>query len=363
MGISQGMGSAALLPAGFGFRNLIINGDMRINQRGFIATVNYGVTHFVYDRWGAYYNAINVVEYLASTDTPNGTLFAGSIKCAVSGASGGFSDFSEAYIQQKIEGHNCRPLSWGSSEAKSAVLSFWVKSNVTGTYSVSFLNNAEDRVYVATYTIDSSNMWEQKFITVPGDTGGSWAYTNTVGVNVRFNLDSTPGQSGSANVWRATAGAPSTAQTSLMETDGAQFLLTGVQLEQNYQVTPFEHRPIGVELALCQRYYYRASIDATNRAFCLGWADSATVFVGTVPFPQRMRTRPTALETTGTASNYMAVGPAATMTATSVVFDGTTSDFQGTIVLSGGGGLTTGRGGQIRSNTSSTSYFAWSAEL
>lgn len=139
--------------------------------------------------------------------------------------------------------------------------------------------------------------------------------------------------------------------------------LGNVQLELGSRATPFEQRLNAIELALCQRYYYRVSLNATNRAFCLGWADSSTVFVGTVPFPQIMRTRPTALETTGTASDYAGIGPGVSMAATSVTYDGTSGDFQGTIVVTGSGGLTTGRGGQIRSNTNNTSYFAWSAEL
>jgi hypothetical protein len=120
-----------------------------------------------------------------------------------------------------------------------------------------------------------------------------------------------------------------------------------------------------MELALCQRYYYRVSLSATSRAFCLGWADSSTTFVGTVPFPQQMRIRPTALETTGVAANYAAVGPGVSAAATSVpAYDGTTGDFQGTVVITAsGGGLTVGRGGQIRSNTSSTTFLGWSAEL
>jgi hypothetical protein len=135
-----------------------------------------------------------------------------------------------------------------------------------------------------------------------------------------------------------------------------------VQVEAGTVFSPFDYRHRGQELILCQRYYYRVTNTGSNRAFCLGWADSSTVFVGTIPFPQTMRARPSALITTGTASDYTAIGPGVSMTASSITYDGTSADFQGTIVLSGGGGLTTGRGGQIRSN-SSTAFFAWDVEL
>jgi len=253
MGISSVLGSSALLPGGLGFRNLIMNGDMRINQRGFTSSV--GFSSYPYDRWVFNYSAVATVTAATSTDVPTGSPFAGSILLTNGSSSSGLAA-ATCWIEQRIEGSNCRSLGWGTSEAKPIVVSFWVKSSVTGSFGVSILGGAvsAERGYATTYTVNAANTWERKVVSIPGDISGTWEYGNAKGVTLRFYLDRNPTNDGQANVWRSTTTA-STSHTNFLDTASATFRLTGVQLEQNYQDTPFELRPIGLEEILCRRYY------------------------------------------------------------------------------------------------------------
>lgn len=255
MGISQGLGSSALLPAGFGFRNLIINGDMRIAQRG----TSYNTAVYTVDRW--YYGKFggSATSSSQSTDAPAG--FTNSLRITSSyGFASGFSSFSA--LEQRIEGLNTAFLSYGTANAKQTVLSFWVKSSLSGEHAVCFSNSAQNRKYITTYTVNASNTWEQKFITVPGDMSGTWLTDNTIGLRVLFVAQAGSGERTSTlNQWftdSSTVVIASTGMVDPLATTGNIFAITGVQLEQNYQATPFEQRPIGVELQLCQRYYEKS---------------------------------------------------------------------------------------------------------
>jgi hypothetical protein len=180
-------------------------------------------------------------------------------------------------------------------------LSFWVRSSLTGTFGGVLRNSAENRSYPYTYTISSANTWEQKSVTIAGDTSGTWLTTTGVGIYVGFGLGVGTTYSGTAGAWAGSTFASATGATSVVSTNGATFYLTGVQLEVGSTATSFDYRPIGTELQLCQRYYY---LWGSGNVKTLGLAGyySSTILTTTTVFPVTMRTTPSLIQTTGT--NY-----------------------------------------------------------
>jgi hypothetical protein len=243
------------------FRNRIINGDMRIDQRNAGASVTITDTaNFTYtlDRWAAYANIaskFSVQQNVGSVTPPVGfTNYVGATSLAETslGASDQYS------LSQQIEGLNVADLGWGTANAKTVTLSFWVRSSLTGTFGGVFTNSALNRGYGYTYTINSADTWEQKSVTIPGDTSGTWLTTNGVGIRVYFGLGVGSTLSAPVGSWSAGGYRSATGATSVVGTDGATFYITGVQLEVGSVATPFERRPYGQELQLCQRYYQKS---------------------------------------------------------------------------------------------------------
>ena len=290
MAISSVLGSSALLPAGLGFRNKIINGDMRIAQRGTATITGSGSVQYPVDRW-AVYNGTGTVTFDQSTDAPDG--FTNSILATVT-ATGSYGESGYTQITHKIEGFNCQDLAYGTSSAKTVVLSFWSKSSVVGTQNVSFKNSGNNRVYVATYTIDAANTWEKKIVTVVGDTTGTWLVDSGIGLEVTFNLGMGTTYDVTAGSWQAAAAKYSTSGAiDFAANSGATFYVTGVQLEQNVQPTPFEQRPIGIELHLCMRYYQNYPYgEYQEKAVALGYAP-ANYYYGTQNMRVPFRAAPT----------------------------------------------------------------------
>jgi hypothetical protein len=236
-------------------RNRIINGDMRIDQRnaGASVTLSSSVV-FPVDRFGSQTNVGSGHTLEQVEDAPAG--FIQSLKLTVgTGATPTGTNYGR--LRQLVEANNTADLNFGTSNAKTITVSFWVKSSVTGTFGLSVFNNANDRSYVSTYTVSSANTWEQKTITVVGDTSGTWTTDNSAGVSIAWDLGEGPDRSKAAGSWGATVGSGYglTGGTKILATSGATFYITGVQLEAGSVATPFEHRQYGQELALCQRYY------------------------------------------------------------------------------------------------------------
>jgi hypothetical protein len=159
------------------------------------------------------------------------------------------------YVQQIVEGFNIADLGWGTANAKTVTLSFWVRSSLTGTFGGALENAAQNRTFVFSYTISAANTWEQKSVTITGDTSGTWTTDNTYGVGVRFGLGSGSTFTGTAGSWGAGNLVQPTGSVSVVGTNGATFYITGVQLEVGTQATSFEYRQYTTELALCQRYF------------------------------------------------------------------------------------------------------------
>jgi hypothetical protein len=282
-----------------GFKNRIINGAMTINQRaGGTVTVNQ-YFNYITDRWCAFANVNGKYTSAQSSTVPTG--FNNSL-IATSTSAYSVSSGDVFNLGQYIEGFNTADLGWGTANAATVTLSFWVRSSLTGTFGGAIRNSAEDRSYPFTYTISSANTWEQKTITVAGDTTGTWLTTNGIGIRVIFGLGVGSTYSGTAGAWAGANYYSATGATSVVGTSGATFYITGVQLEKGSTATSFDYRPYGTELALCQRYFCKAMTAS-------GYANTTTQVGLTGSFPVTMRTSPTmgltgVLAITDGAANY-----------------------------------------------------------
>jgi len=234
-------------------RNRIINGDMRIDQRNAGASVTPTDGQYTLDRWRCLQAVSSKYSAQQSSVAPSG--FSNSfLATSLSAYSVGSSEYF--VVEQIIEGFNTADLNWGTANAKTVTLSFWVYSSLTGTFGGAFRNSAANRSYPFTYTISSASTWEQKTITVAGDTTGTWVgATNGKGIEIKFGLGVGSTLSGTAGAWAGANYLSATGATSVVGTSGATWYITGVQLEVGSVATPFERRPFGTELALCQRYF------------------------------------------------------------------------------------------------------------
>lgn len=286
--------------AGTGFlRNRIINGDMRIDQRNAGASVtptSDGV--YTLDRWQVSLSAASKFSLQQSSNAPSN--FTNSvIITSLSSYSIGASDYF--MFNQPIEGFNMSDFGWGTASAQSVTLSFWVRSSLTGTFGGAIQNASQARSYPFSYTISSANTWEQKSITIPGDTTGTWLTTNLVGLYLRFAFGVGSTFSASAGAWAAGQYFAPTGATSVVGTNGATFYLTGVQFEVGTVATPFERRQFTTEIQLCQRYFSKSyslgtavgtgTTTGTNQIE-IPTAAAIGPILGTVRFPVLMRTSP-----------------------------------------------------------------------
>jgi hypothetical protein len=238
-----------------GIRNRIINGNMNINQRGYSGTVGSTGPTYTLDRWVSYNSQASKVSVQTSGSPAAPAGFANYLATTSLSA---YSITSSDYfgIYQAIEGNNFCDFNFGTSNAKTLTVSFWVYSSLTGTFGGSLQNYAQSRSYPFSYTITSSNTWQKVSVTIPGDTGGTWVGQSNAGAAYLFfglgmgsNVSGTPGTWASANYMSATGA------TSVVGTSFATFYITGVQLEAGPVATPFDFRMYGKELLLCQRYY------------------------------------------------------------------------------------------------------------
>lgn len=234
-------------------KNLIINGAMQIAQRGTSASTLSGSNTFRADRFFGFSN-VGTTTYEVASDAPTG--FVNSVKYTQT-SGGTVTSSSYLALVHRLEGHTTRQLDWGSTDAKTITLSFWIKSSVTGSFSLSCLNGGTTHSYLASYTVNTANTWEKKTITIDGPTVGTWATDNTNSLQFFFNLGyGSTYTSSTANTWQASAYyGLSTDTNTFASTTNATWQITGVQLELGESATEFEHRPYGIELGLCERYY------------------------------------------------------------------------------------------------------------
>jgi hypothetical protein len=353
--------SMVVTDSSMGFRNRIINGDMRIAQRGTSSSSTSAGYHTV-DRMrftaGGGLSASVAATMDQSTQAPSN--FTNSFLFTTTNGTSP-STTQSIGIQHRIEGNNVADLAWGTANAKAVTLSFWVRSSLTGTFGGGLRNSDLSRNYVFSYSISAADTWEYKTITVPGDAAGTWLTNTGIGIDLVFSMGAGPDAQLSAGSWTSTTvqvASGVTGQVNICATSGATFYITGVQLEAGSVATPFERRPYGTELSLCQRYYYKTTIGRQGT----GFAKTTTVAEVYVPFQVNMRVAPTALEQSGTASDYLLVYQNTAQACSAVPTFGTGAITNGAVNFTVSSGLTAGNGLSAGSNSAS-SYLAWSAEL
>ena len=241
-----------------GRRNLLHNGDQRIDQRNDGSAVNTS-SSFPVDRFTISHSSNGAFSAQRSTEAPIG--FQYSTKFTTTTADTSLTGSQRCLYFTKIEGQNAQHLEFGTTNAKPVTLSFWVRSSVTGTFSGSLQNGAQNRSYPYDYTINAADTWEYKTITIPGDVTGTWATDNTKSHQIFWSLGMSSDYAAPVNAWVAAQRWGSTTGTAgIMGTLNATWYITGVQLEVGRNATDFEYRSYGEELALCQRYYQKKRI-------------------------------------------------------------------------------------------------------
>ena len=346
------------------YRNIFINGDMSVNQRGTVTGINSNT--YTLDRWITEGDDATLTVS-QDTSVPSAQGFGKSLKIAVTTANASVAADELQKIVQRIEGQFLQQLLYGTSSAKSFTLSFWVKSNITGTYAMEFQNDDNNKVQTATYSISSADTWEKKTITISGDTASG--FDNDANRSFRViwwlaagsdytsnNASSGAWISRSSNIDSIAYGHAVNVTSSTSNT----FYLTGCQLEAGDTASEFEFLPVDVNLLRCQRYYYLHSGQiATNKPIGIGYYYNASyigVFLG---FPTTMRNSPSTVAPN--SSNYFKFDR-----------DGGNDQFDtlATEIISvnwaqlyhGSGSGTQGVSGSVRTNNAS-SYLAFESEL
>jgi hypothetical protein len=273
------------------WRNRIINGGMTISQGAAGATVTPAVssaytTNYPVDRFQVLVGAASKLTTAQSSVAPVGFSFSTLITSSSAYTVGAGEVF---VIRQNIEGFNTADLGWGTANAQTVTLTFWVRSSITGTFGGSLQNSASNRSYPFTYTINSANTWEFETITIAGDTSGTWiGATNDTGIRVNLGLGVGSTFSGTAGAWAGSDFDSATGATSLVGTNAATFYITGVQLEAGSTASPFDYRDYGRELIMCQRYYQKYT-----QLLLSGYNGSTGSIYNTYLFPVEMRATPT----------------------------------------------------------------------
>jgi hypothetical protein len=343
-------------------KNRIINGDFRIDQRNAGASVTPTVDGtYQLDRWQSRLSVtskFSIQQNAGSVTPPAGfTKYLGIT--SLSAYSVGASEFFA--LQQAIEGFNTADFAWGTANASAFTISFWVRSSLTGTFGGAVYNSAGNRCYPFSYSISSANTWEQKSVTIAGDTTGTWVTDNGIGLNILFGLGAGATVSGTAGAWGSTLYRSATGATSVVGTNGATFYITGVQLEQNTSATPFERRLYNQELANCQRYYYRIqSSNSGNRIVVTsGLVNSTTACIYcSGGFPVTMRTSPTSTQSGLNINDSLVTNTVTSISNTTSMPNGFSLSFS-----TGTATLTAGKSGYIIGSNNLTDYLDFSAEL
>ena len=327
------------LGMGMGFRNRIINGAMVIDQRNAGASVATPSGANLVDRY--FFNTSQTGKVTAQQNQGSVTPPSGFSNYLGFTSSSAYSVLTGDYlgIQQRIEGFNVADLAWGSASAATVTLSFWVRSSLTGTFGGSLTNSAGNRSYPFSYSISSANTWEQKTITIAGDTSGTWLTTNGIGIGVTWSIGTGTTYSGTAGSWSGSLYLSATGATSVVGTNGATFYITGVQLEKGSTATSFDYRPYGTELALCQRYLPTFNTSDT----AAGFGTSSTGGYFAIPYQVPSRTAATGVTVLNATSfrAYSTIGNSINATAMGFIAGGVGSAF---VSITTAGSLTAGQG-------------------
>jgi hypothetical protein len=339
------------------FKNRIINGAMVIDQRNAGASVTPANNQYLVDRWQAAANVASKFSVQQSTTTATGfvnSMLATSLSAYSIGAS------ELCALRQSIEGLNVGDLGWGTANAQTITVSFWVRSSLTGTFGGSIMNSAADRSYPFTYTISTANTFEYKTVTIAGDTSGTWLKTNGIGLSILFGLGVGTSFSGTAGAWAGASYYGATGATSVVGTNGATFYITGVQLEKGSTATSFDYRDYGRELIMCQRYFISYGGTSGYERFAVGLCNSTVSASICMFLPVSMRSAP--------SLSYSAVGDfgvydGGNVTVTTALAIDQPTEKVVTITATVASGLAQFRPAQLLGNNSTSARLKFSSEL
>ena len=284
---------------GVNFRNIIINGDMSIAQRGTSQASITSSGFYTVDRFQqTFTGTAGTWTQSQSTDVPSGQGFTSSLKMDCTTADASLSADDSLRIQHKFEGQNLQYLKKGTSSAESLTLSFWVKSNKTGTYIAELYDNDNSRTISKSYTISSASTWEKKTITYAGDTTGAFDNDNALSLRLHFWLGA--GSDLTSGTLQTSWGSQTNAnrvvgQVNLADSTSNEWYITGVQLEAGSQASDFEFLPHDVNLRRCQRYYFvqcDGSVSA-SQDIGIGTYYTSSDLRASFSFPTTMRATPT----------------------------------------------------------------------
>ena len=358
---------------GGGFKNLLINGNMKVSQRSSEKTSHSADSYVTIDRWKTRVNNQGVFTVSKSTTVPTGEGFTNSQKwdCTTADASPASTDY--IIFQQAIEASSLQHLAYGTSGAKSTTLSFWVRSNKTGAYTVGLYAEDDARHIESSYTISSADTWEKKKITFAGDTTGVIDNNNGEGLRLWFWLGAGSNFSSGthATSWASYSQANVLVdnQVNIADSTDNEWYITGVQFEVGDDASDFEHLPHDVNLRRCYRYYQKTGGNAGDQVIIPTTytvvANSTTLYGGCsvfVPMRSTIGLSSDGLEVIYMASSTTNVGAIG-------AFDnvlGHTDEFHGcsfSTSASSGTPFTAGYSYGLRTRIGASYYVAQDAEL
>jgi phage gp37-like protein len=349
------------------FKNLVINGDMQVAQRGTsvasITTNNY----YTVDRFRLNPGSLGTWTMSVENDAPTGSGFRKSTKilCTTADASPAAGDYLS--LNQPIEGQNLQQIAKGTSSAKQLTLSFWVKANVTGTYIVDLYDNDNNRVVSGSYSISASATWEKKTVTFAADTTGAFDNDNAASLYIEWWLGAGSNYTTGtlATSWQSyTAANVAVGQTNLAASTNNYWQITGVQLEVGSTATDFEFLPADVELAQCQRYYERLTSGNTFGIIADGKANTTAVLQALCRFNTTKRALPGSVDTSAMSTFQFETGATAGNTPTSIVLNGSCATTQqGFIDVTKTGSFTVGAYYLLMGYNNTGAYIGFSSEL
>lgn len=343
-------------------KNELANGNFDIWQRGTSFTSHN--TGYTADRFRVEEITSGTIDVARDTDIPtpaeSGAQADYSLKLTVTGQDPTISASEQVYIETNLEGSDLGPL-WG----QTCVLSFWVKSSVTGTYCIAFHNGGKTRSYVVEYTVDAANTWEYKQINVTlDDATTGWTFNDTsAGIRMAWSLAVGSGYHGTPGVWTGGVNLYGTSnQVNWMNTAASTFRLSQVKFEVGQDATQFEKAPHATELNKCQRYYERLDANQSVNAFGAGFNNSTTLAYAYVPFNTPKRATPTL--TVSSSANFSVESATGGLVAcTNVTGRVNGYGLHGVNTqLQVAAGLTAGEGCLLRANTSAA-WIAFDCDL
>ena len=350
-------------------RNMIINGSMNLHQRATnFSGISSGYAYRTADRWATGVSGAGTWTQSIENDGPSGTGFSKSLKMLCTTANPSLTGEAICFIYQPVEGQNLQAIKKGSASAQNISISFWTKSNITGTFVIELVDEDNNRHIASTVSISSINTWEKKTIILPSDTTGPFDNDNNNSMSVVFWIAAGPTYSSGIvpSTWASKSNANRAAgTTNFSGTVNNYWQITGVQLEAGPVSTPFEFEPYETTLRKCQRYFINLRSDESSTGLLYfriasGQNQSTTQAQFAIPLPVKMRTFPTLLQS-ATPSEFAVF---ANNVITSITSMGINSHPQVlNLTANVTSGLTSGQGSQLIVNNNRNAWLAFEAEL